>query len=62
MSQFDYSIPLTELCLVGGLAMLCKKPIEWNSAKLEVVGMPEAAKYIKRPKYRAGWEYSSAKI
>jgi predicted dehydrogenase len=62
MSQFDYSIPLTELCLVGGLAMRCGKAIEWNSAKLEVTGMPEAAKFIKRPHYRAGWEYSSAKV
>ena len=62
MSQFDYSIPLTELCLIGGLAMRVGKPIEWNSAKLEVVGMPAAAKFIKRAKYRPGWEYSSAKV
>lgn len=62
MSQFDYSVPLTELGLIGGLAMRVGKKIEWNSAKLEVTGMPEAAKYIKRQKYRAGWEYSSDKV
>lgn len=62
MAHFDYSVPLTELCLVGGLAMRVGKPIEWNSEKLEVVGMPEASKFIKRPVYRRGWEYSSDKI
>jgi predicted dehydrogenase len=62
MSRFDYSVPLTELCLLGALAMQCGRPIEWNSKKLEVTGMPEAAKYIKRQAYRKGWEYSSDKI
>ncbi len=62
MSHFDYSVPLTELCLIGGLAMRMGIPIEWNSEKLEVVNYPEAAKFIKRQRYRAGWEYSSDKI
>ena len=63
MSQFDYSIPLTELTLIGGLSMrVGGKRLEWNSEKLEVVGMPDAAKFIKRPAYRKGWEYSSAKV
>jgi hypothetical protein len=63
MSQFDYSVPLTELTLVGGLSMrMGGKRIEWDPEKLEVVGMPDAAKFIKRQSYRKGWEYSSAKI
>lgn len=62
MSQFDYSVPLTELGLVGGLAMRMGVPIGWDSAKLEVPGMPEAAQFIKRRAYRAGWEYSADKI
>ncbi len=62
MSQFDYAVPLTELCLLGALAMRVGKPIEWDSEKLEVVGMPDARRFIKRAAYRAGWEYSSAKI
>jgi hypothetical protein len=37
-------------------------PIEWDSKKLEVVNYPEAAKFIKRQCYRAGWEYSADKI
>lgn len=62
MSQFDYSVPLTELCLIGGLAMRMGVPIDWNSEKLEVTGYPEASEFIKRPRYRAGWEYSSDKV
>lgn len=62
MSQFDYSVPLTELGALGGLAMRCGMPIGWDSAKLEVPGLPEAAKFIKRTHYRKGWEYSADKI
>jgi hypothetical protein len=63
MSHFDYAVPLTELTLVGGLAMHYPgKRLEWDAKKLQVVGLPEAAKFIKRAAYRPGWEYSSAKI
>jgi len=62
MSQFDYSVPLTELCLLGGLAMRVGEKIQWDAKKFAVVGKPKAAKFIKRPKYRKGWEYSAAKI
>jgi predicted dehydrogenase len=62
MSKFDYAAPLTELGLLGGLAMRVGQPIEWDSAKLEVVGVPDAARFIKRAAYRKGWEYSAAKI
>ncbi len=63
MSQFDYSVPLTELTLVGGLAMhFPGRRLEWDAAALAVPGVPEAAKFIKRAAYRKGWEYSSAKV
>jgi hypothetical protein len=56
-------VPLTELTLVGGLAMhYLDRRLEWDSAALAVKGLPEASKYIKRAAYRPGWEYSSAKI
>ena len=54
-------MPLTYLCLVGNLAIRAGKNIEFDPNKLEVVGMPEASKFIKRT-YREGWEYSAAKI
>jgi predicted dehydrogenase len=62
MSQFDYAVPLTELGGIGGLAMRCGLPIAWDSARLEVPGLPEAAQFIKRRAYRKGWEYSADKI
>ncbi len=62
MSQFDYSVPLTELCLLGDLAIRTGKPIEWNQQNFEAVGNPEATKLVKRKAYRQGWEYSSDKV
>ena len=60
-SNFDYSVPLTNLCLLGNLAIQAGKPIEWDAEKIEVKGMPEASKFIKR-QYREGWEYSADKV
>jgi predicted dehydrogenase len=60
-SNFDYSVPLTNLCLLGNLAIQVGKPIEWDAEKLEVKGMPDASKFIKRV-YREGWDYSADKV
>ena len=62
MSSFDYAVPLTELCLLGDLAIRTGKPIEWDQKKFEATGNPEANKLIKRAEYRKGWEYSVDKI
>jgi len=62
MSNFDYAVPLTELCLLGDLAIRTGLPIEWDQKKFEAVGNPEANKLIKRASYRKGWEYSSDKV
>ena len=63
MSQFDYSVPLTELTLVGGLAMrVAGQRLQWDSEKLEAIGNATANKFIKRAAYRKGWEYSAASI
>lgn len=62
MSHFDYAVPLTELCLLGDLAIRTGKPIEWDQQKFEAVGNPEANKLIKRAEYRKGWDYSVDKI
>jgi predicted dehydrogenase len=63
MSQFDYSVPLTELTLVGGVAMrVAGQRLEWDSEKLAFAGNSPANKFIKRPVYRKGWDYSAAKI
>ncbi len=63
MSHFDYACPLTETTLIGGLAMRFPgKKLAWNSAALKVTNHEEANKFIKRAKYRAGWEYTAAKV
>ena len=61
-SNFDYSVPLTKVCLFGNLAIANPgKVIEWDSATQK--SNDEAAnKLITRAAYRAGWEYSADKI
>lgn len=51
----DHAGPLTEMVLVGNLAVRLGKRINWDSAKLDARGLPEAQKFIKRV-YRKGWE------
>ncbi len=62
MSQFDYSVPLTELCLLGALAIRTGAPIRWDKEKYLAIGNDAANKLIKRAQYRDGWEYSADKI
>jgi predicted dehydrogenase len=63
MGHFDYSCPLTETTLIGGLAMRFPgKRLAWDSAALKVTNHEEANKFVKRAKYREGWEYTAAKI
>jgi predicted dehydrogenase len=56
MSNFpDYAGPLTEMVLLGNVAMRTGQRIEWDSANLRVTNSSAAAQYIKR-EYRRGWE------
>ena len=53
---FDYSGPLTEAVLLGGVASrFPKATLEWNAPKLEFTNQPDANQLIRRP-YRNGWE------
>jgi predicted dehydrogenase len=62
MSQFDYAVPLTELCLLGDLAIRTGRPVEWDQEKHLAIGNDAANKLIKRAHYRDGWEYSADKM
>lgn len=62
MSEFDYAVPLTELCLLGNLAISTGLPIEWDQETYQAVGNDRANALVKRAAYRPGWDYSSAKI
>jgi predicted dehydrogenase len=60
---FDYSVPLTKLCLLGNLAMTTPgKELDWDSEKQEVKGKDEVNKWLKRAAVRQGWDYSVDKI
>jgi predicted dehydrogenase len=54
-SNFGYGAKLTEIGLLGVLALRLRKPIEWDAAAMAVRGMPEADRLI-RGSYRKGWE------
>ncbi|QIF03263.1 Gfo/Idh/MocA family oxidoreductase [Roseimicrobium sp. ORNL1] len=61
-SNFDYSVPLTKLCLFGNLAIRNPgKVINWDTAK-QATGDAEVDKLLKRAAVRQGWEYSADKI
>lgn len=53
-SHFDYAEGLTELILLGSLAIRTGKNIEWDPKKMKIKNEPSLNKYIK-PKARKGW-------
>jgi predicted dehydrogenase len=59
LSSFDYSGPLTEMVLLGNLAVRLGKPIEWDARALKAPNAPEAEPLIRR-EYRSGWELDAA--
>ena len=55
VSNFDYAGPLTEIVLLGVLALWAPgRRLEWDSANLKVKNAPELDPYI-RAEYRQGW-------
>ncbi len=66
-SNFDYAGPLTEVAMLGNLAIRCGgevivggrkvrtvKKLEWDGRKMEFTNDDEANKYV-RDEYRKGW-------
>jgi predicted dehydrogenase len=54
-SNFDYGARLTEIVLLGVLALRTGREIQWDAANLKAKGLPEADAFIKE-NYRKGWE------
>jgi hypothetical protein len=52
---FSFSGPLTETVLLGNVAYRTGETIRWDSMRLNAIGCPAAAQYLRR-EYRAGWE------
>ena len=53
-SNFDNSGPLTEMVLLGNVALLAGKPIEWNAKKLRVTNNKAANRFLRK-EYPKGW-------
>jgi hypothetical protein len=53
-SNFDYAGPLTEVVLLGNLALRTGKGLDWDGENMRVTNVPEANRYVRRD-YRAGW-------
>ena len=54
-SNFEYGARLTEIVLLGNVALRSGKKIEWDSANLKAKNAAEADRLIKE-EYRKGWE------
>lgn len=54
-AHFAYGAALTELVLLGPVALRCGKKISWDADAMKAPNAPNAAQYLKG-QYRAGWE------
>lgn len=54
LSNFDYASKLTEMVLLGNVAVRVGKKIEWDAENMQATNAPEAAQYVQR-EYRSGW-------
>ena len=55
--SFDYAAPLTELMLLGVVALRAGqgKVLQYDGPNMQITNMPEANKWLTRD-YRPGWE------
>ena len=51
----EFACQLTEVALLGTLALRTEKVLEWDSASMRVTNQPEANRWVEPP-YRAGWK------
>jgi predicted dehydrogenase len=54
-SNFDIAAYLTEIILLGCVAIRAGKRVEWDGPRMKSKNAPEVAQFVKR-KYRKGWE------
>jgi predicted dehydrogenase len=53
-SNFDNAAYLTEIILLGCVAMRVGRKLEWDGPNMRAKNAPEAAQYVRR-EYRSGW-------
>ena len=54
-SRFDIAADLTEIMLLGCVALRVGKKLEWDGPNMKAKNAPEAAQFVKRD-HRAGWK------
>jgi hypothetical protein len=54
MSQFDYAVLLTELCLLVCLAIRTGQPIVWDQKTSTAIDNPVANQLVKSAEHRKG--------
>ncbi|MHC4324404.1 MAG: Gfo/Idh/MocA family oxidoreductase [Planctomycetota bacterium] len=60
LSSFDYAGPLSEMVLLGNLAVRLGRKIEWDTKALRATNAPEADELVRR-EYRKGWDLTVPK-
>jgi hypothetical protein len=53
-SNFDVAAYLTEIILLGSVALRVGRKLEWDGPGMKATNAPDAAQYVKR-QYRQGW-------
>ena len=53
-SPFEYAAQLTEIMLLGVVALRAGRKISYDGANMKVTNVPEANDYLRR-EYRKGW-------
>jgi predicted dehydrogenase len=53
-SNFEYAGPLTEVVLLGNIALRTASRLEWDGPNMKITNIPEANELLRRD-YRDGW-------
>jgi hypothetical protein len=56
LSNFAYAALLTEVVLLGNVAMRVKKKLDWDGVNMKAIDCPDADQYL-RCEYRKGWSF-----
>jgi len=54
LADFDYSGPLTEMVLLGNIAIRTQQKLNWDAPSMKITNVPEANQHLHR-QYRTGW-------
>jgi predicted dehydrogenase len=57
-ANFDFSGPLTEVLLLGNIAIRTGEKLLWDGPNMKITNVPEANNYVRR-RYRKGWTLES---